>query len=214
MVTDPSLRTPSDWLLISESIDRHAQALVFADRVKDEYIHVTAKYMPASNERFNGIKEGNVLDKHLLPLLFLVKRSSRAHSLIDIIPDTFSAPDLPLYTKAGMYREHDLSLSPSELRLEFYGRVLKMFSSPGDRYLSIMGGTKPMLAGIVSFPIIVSCSSISFILFFLARLELKVGFSIPFEFALFLFFHFHLKITFFHACADVSAFDTHCFRQG
>jgi len=149
-VTDPTIRTPDVWLFISENIDRHAQALVFGNKLKDEFQLKTSNYMPSSNERFNGIQEGKVLDKHLLPLLFLIKKSSYSQDLIRTIPDTFKAPALPLYFKAGMYREHELCVTDTELRLEFYGRVLKMFSTPGDRFLSIMAGSKPMLAGIVS----------------------------------------------------------------
>ena len=150
-VSDPTIRTPEVWLWITENIDRHAQAMVYASKLKDEYLPKTANYMPSSNERLNGIQEGKVLEKHLVPLLFLVKKSSHAQNVVDSIPATFYAPELPLYTRPGMYREHDLALTTSELRLEFYCRVLKMFSAPGDRFLSLMAGTKPMLAGIVCF---------------------------------------------------------------
>lgn len=152
MVTDPDIFTPDVWLFITENIGRNAQAMAYASaNLKDEYVTKTSNYRPSSNERFNGIAEGKVLEKHLVPLLFLVKRSSRCMSVVDSIPDTFYAPDLPLYTKAGMYCEQVLALRSTELRLEFYCRVLKMFSTPGDRFLSVLAGTKPMLAGIVSF---------------------------------------------------------------
>lgn len=151
-VTDPHIKNPQVWLWITESVDRQCQALVYADKkLKYEYVRKSASYMPSSNERFNGVGEGKATEKHLVPLLFLIKKSSHAQSVVDQIPSVFYAPDLPLYTKAGMYREHDLGISHSELRLEFYCRVLKMFSSPAGKFLSIMAGTKPMLAGIVSF---------------------------------------------------------------
>lgn len=150
-VTDPDFQCPNVWLWITESIDRNAQAMAYASTyLKHEYLTKTSNYMPGSNERFNGIAEGKVLEKHQVPLLFLVRRSSRAADLFATIPDTFKAPNLPLYTRAGMYTEHALCLRLSELRLEFYCQILKLFSSPGDRFLSIMAGMKPMLAGIVS----------------------------------------------------------------
>lgn len=144
------------WLWITETSNQSAQAHVYFDKLKDEYKSKLSAYNPASNERFNGIQEGKVLEKHLIPLLFLVKRSSRAISLIDDIPDTFNAPDLPLYKTAGAYMEHDLCLEDHELCLEFYIRALRMFSVPGDRFLSIFAGTKPILAGIVSLFILSS----------------------------------------------------------
>jgi len=158
-VTDPSIRTPDVWLWITETSNRSAQAHVYFEKLKDDYKSKSSAYNPASNERFNGIQENKVLEKHLIPLLFLVKKSSRAFSLIGDIPATFNAPDLPLYKTAGAYLEHDLCLEDHELRLEFYIRVLRMFSVPGDRFLSIFAGTKPMLAGIVSHFILSSLIS-------------------------------------------------------
>ena len=141
--------------------------MVYPNKTKDEYVHKASNYMPSNNERLNGIAEGKALEKHLVPLLFLVKKSSHAQSVLESIPPTFYAPDLPMYTKARMYREHDLSIKTSELRLEFYCCVLKMFSSPGNKFLLIIAGTKPMLAGIVSF------TSSSFLSYHLAQVELN-----------------------------------------
>ena len=109
--------------------------MVYANKLKDEYVHKASNYMPSSNEPMNGNQEGKALEKHLVPLLFLVKKSSYAQGVLERIPPTFYAPELPLYTNIGMYREHDLSVRTSELRLEFYCRVLKMFSSPGNKIL-------------------------------------------------------------------------------
>jgi hypothetical protein len=167
-VSDPSLKNPHVWLWITENVDRQCQAIVYANKIKDEYAHKASYYMPCSNERLNGIPEGKVLEKHMVPLLFLVKKGSNMGDILDRIPPTFYAPDLPLYSKAGMYREHDFGVRMTELHLEFYCRVLKMFSFPNDKFLSLMAGSKPMLAGIVR------SAAPLFAIVCLARLELNL----------------------------------------
>jgi hypothetical protein len=167
-VSDPSLKSPHVWVWITENVDRQCQALVYANKIKDEYVHKVSNYMPCRNERLNGIPEGKVMEKHMVPLLFLVKKGSNTSDILGRIPPTFYAPELPLYTKAGMYREHDFGVRMTELRLEFYCRVLKLFSVPGEKFLSLMAGSKPMLAGFVRF------AAPFFAIYFLARVELNL----------------------------------------
>lgn len=85
--------------------------------LKDEYVTKTSNYMLSNYECLNGIAEDKVLKKHLVPLLFLVKSSSCKITIADCIPTIFNAHNLPLYTKAGIYKEQVLALRSSEQRL-------------------------------------------------------------------------------------------------
>lgn len=120
-MADSHIECSSAWLWITEKTDRNAQAMAYATTyMKQKYITKTSNYMPCSDERFNCIAEGKVLEKQQVLLLFLAERSSRVVNLFETISDTFKAPNMPLFTRAGMYTEHTLCVKVPEVRLKLY----------------------------------------------------------------------------------------------
>lgn len=77
-VSDPNLCNPQVWLWITESVDWHCQALVYANKIKHEYIHKALDYMPSNNEHLKGIPKDKAVKKHVVLLLILIKKGSIA----------------------------------------------------------------------------------------------------------------------------------------
>jgi hypothetical protein len=90
-------------------------------------------------------------------LIFLIRKSYRAMKIDQIvIPKTFAAPQTAVYTKPRKYNELEYRIDTSELRMEFYLRVLEMFCKPGDNTISVFGGGKVLYAGLVRLTFAIS----------------------------------------------------------
>jgi hypothetical protein len=119
---------------------------MFTDVYEIEY----SDYWYAANERLEDRAANNSLARGAVFLIFLIRKSYRA-SKIDpiVIPKAFAAPQTAVYTKPRKYNELDHWIDTSELRMEFYLKVLEMFCKPGDSMISVFGGGKVLCAGLV-----------------------------------------------------------------
>uniref|UniRef100_A0A7I4AG42 Uncharacterized protein n=1 Tax=Physcomitrium patens TaxID=3218 RepID=A0A7I4AG42_PHYPA len=91
--------------------------------------------------------QAHKLAKENVRLLWLVKNSEKD---IRPPPKLFQAPGTLVYTKPRKYQELEYRLYTSELRIEFYIRILDMFCKPGDTVYSVFTGTKIVPAGVMS----------------------------------------------------------------
>jgi hypothetical protein len=124
---------------------------MFTDLYDIEYLD----YWAASNERLVDWAANNRLTRGTVFLIFLVRKSYRASKRDPIvIPKAFVALQTSIYSKPRKYNELEYRFDTSELRMEFYLRVLEMFCKPGDSMFSIFGGWKVLCAGLVSIPTI------------------------------------------------------------
>jgi hypothetical protein len=120
---------------------------MYTDVYEIEY----ANYWPASNERLEDCVANNKLARSLVFLVFLIRKSYRvSRPDLIIISKAFVAPQTLVYSKPHKYNELEYRIDKSELRMEFYLRMLEMFCKPGDSILSIFGGGKVLCVGLVS----------------------------------------------------------------
>ena len=80
-------------------------------------------------------------------LFFLIKKE------MDVVTRTkreYKAPDHIVYEKPRMYKEMEYQMYPTELRMEFYLKMVDLFCKPGDSLLQIFCGQKLLTAAVVS----------------------------------------------------------------
>ena len=80
-------------------------------------------------------------------LIFLIRNSDKAKFSIPLV---FSAPDTPVYNKSHKYQELEYRYQTTELRMEFYIHLFKLFCHPGASVYSVFNGTKIVCSGLVS----------------------------------------------------------------
>jgi hypothetical protein len=128
---------------------------MFTDVYDIEY----SDYWPAANERLEDRAANNRLARGAIFLIFPVRKSYRASKIDQIvIPKAFAAPQTTVYTKPRKYNELEYRIDTSELRMEFYLRVLEMFCKPGDNMISVFGSGKVLYAGLVCLTFAISLS--------------------------------------------------------
>jgi hypothetical protein len=84
-------------------------------------------------------------------LIFLIRKSYKATKREIEIPKAFAAQRTSTYQKPQKYNELEYQIYTTELRMEFYLRVMEMFRKPGDTMFSIFGGGKVVCTGMVSY---------------------------------------------------------------
>ena len=58
----------------------------------------------------------------------------------------FAVPsDVPYYSEVGRYNEVKYRVEPSELRMEFYLEIMKLFCRAGENFVGIHCGSKCLL---------------------------------------------------------------------
>jgi hypothetical protein len=121
---------------------------MFTDVYDIEY----SDYWLAANERLEDPSANNRLARGAVFFIFFIRKSYKA-SKIDpiVIPKAFAAPQTAVYTKPRKYNKLEYRIDTSELRMEFYLRVLEMFCKPGDNMISVFGGGKVLCAGLVRY---------------------------------------------------------------
>jgi hypothetical protein len=152
--SQPTMTEPPIWLWICGSKEAEIQVSTFAHKTMftDVYEIEYADYWPTSNERLEDRATNNRLAQSSVFLVFLIRKSYRASRLdLIVIPKAFAAPQTSVYSTPRKYNELEYRIDKSELRMEFYLRMLEMFCKPGDSILSIFGGRKVLCAGLVSF---------------------------------------------------------------
>ena len=103
-------------------------------------------YIPAPNEQLGGHSAKSRAANKPVKLLFLIKKE------LDVVPRTrreYMAPEHVVYEKPRMYKEMEYQMYPTELRMEFYLKMVDLFCKPGDSMLQIFGGMKFLTAAVV-----------------------------------------------------------------
>ena len=104
-------------------------------------------YIPAPNERLGGHSAKSRVANEHVNLLFLIKKD------LDVIPRTrreYKAPEHVVYEKPRMYKEMEYQMYPTELRMEFFLKMVDLFCKPRDSMLQIFCGQKLLTAAVVS----------------------------------------------------------------
>ena len=145
----PGLTDPPAWLWICGDTVAETQIRAFAqDHMDDNYLIRVSYYQPSQNERLEDRPSSNQLAKARVPLVFLLKKGSKFEQ--KCIPSEFHPPVSVFYEKPGKYNELEYRMSASELRMEFYLKVMQLFGNAGDTILSVFGGGKIVCSGMVS----------------------------------------------------------------
>jgi hypothetical protein len=159
VLKSPSMKDPTVWLWISSTEDRHLQAVVYAQRnMREYYIAKDSKYYPSKFERLydQTTRQSSAIGAGVY-LLFMVKKDSpQFEAKKKRIKKEYRAADVPYYSESRKYMEAKYRLHNSELRMEFYFELLQTFCYPGKNFLSILSGSKCMLAARVSIQIFVT----------------------------------------------------------
>ena len=145
-ISKPNFSKASVWQWIHESDVRARQSANFVKRFMPEYESTYSVYRSSRNECLNDAKT------HALPtavyLFFLLKRrDDHASRLWQNVKAEFAVPsDVPYYSKVERYNEVKYRVEPSELRMEFYLEIMKLFCRAGENFVDIHYGSKCLLA--------------------------------------------------------------------
>ena len=174
---------PPVWLWICGDKETELKATQSAGKAifTANYVKKYATYEPAKFERLEDLPATNKSAHARVSLLFLIRKLEKAKFNI---PATFQAPDTPVYTKPRKYQELQYRIQSTELRMEFYLHLFKLFCHVGDTVYSVFNGTKILCVGLVSANITL-ISTVAILLLPLlshkfgcsARLELNLLFS-------------------------------------
>ena len=109
-------------------------------------LHVDfADYHPTKFERLGDLSNGRATRKVILTFLQDVDCREHVEIRLDFFP-----PKSRVYTKPHGYNELEFRVYNTELRMEFYLWLVRMFCHPGGAILSIFGGGKITCVAVVS----------------------------------------------------------------
>ena len=146
--TQPGMMDPQMWLWICgvKEVEVQVSHYAYKGMFRETYDLHYSNYVPSSNERAANNKH----TKAKVLLIFLVKKTYRAAGNVDNVLLNFHAPNTSLYNKPQKYNELEYGMDTTELRMEFYLKVLELVCRPRDAVVSIFGGGKALCAGVVS----------------------------------------------------------------
>ena len=144
-MSKPNFSEASVWLWIHKSDVRARQLADFTKRFMLEYESTYSMYRSSRNERLNDAKTCAPLAA--VYLLFLLKRGDdRASRLRLNIKAEFAVPsDVLYYSEVGRYNEVKYRVDPSELRMEFYLEIMKLFCRARENFVDIHYCSKCLL---------------------------------------------------------------------
>ena len=145
-MSSPNFSEASIWLWIHESDVRARQSADFVKRFMPEYESTYSVYRASRNERLNDAK--TCAPPAAVYLLVLLRRGDDSASrLRQNVKAEFAVPsDVPYYSEVGRYNEVKYQVEPSELRMEFYLEIMKLFCRAGENFVNIHCGSKCLLA--------------------------------------------------------------------
>ena len=145
-MSSPNFSEASVWLSIHESDVQARQSEDFVKRFMPEYESTYSVYRASRNERLNDAKTR--APPAAVYLLFLLKRGDDCASrLRQNVKAEFAVPnDVPYYSEVGRYNKMKYRVEPSELRMEFYLEIMKLFYRAGENFVDIHCGSKCLLA--------------------------------------------------------------------
>jgi hypothetical protein len=158
--TVPSVSDVPVWLFISGDAEADAMvtALAQSETFSEEFNRHRSVYKLGKFERLGDYTALHKLAKDDIRIIWLLKKSSS----LRVPPKEFIPPDGSQFQKPRKYNELEYRLFPTELRMEFYFRVLDLYCRPGDGVLSVFTGTKMVTTAVVS---ICHASSLSMVVY-------------------------------------------------
>jgi hypothetical protein len=149
-ITDPKVTEIPVWVWICGSREAEAKIKNHLDGCEfgKNYSIVYSEYFPAQYERLEDLTSSTKKAKDPVQILFLFRKTARIR--IADLPTIFMAPQTPEFTISGRYNELEYRTYNTELRMEFYLRILDLFCEEGDAVLTVFGGGKLSCAAWVS----------------------------------------------------------------
>ena len=138
---DPSFEDIPVWLFMCGDKNELTQVVHFIqnDLVLDKYGLEYANYVPTPLERLGHYSASNSKAKAKVYLIFLQDKNNQYE--VDI-PEYFNAPSSPIFTKPRKCNELEYRIYSSELQMEFYLWLTKVFCMPGNNVFSVFTGRK------------------------------------------------------------------------
>ena len=134
------------WLFIVEDDDDRVAAIKFVETRMPEFDIMQSTYMPSKAKMLNNVStRGTTPD---VPLLFLFKRrNAYVDEARRRMKDVYTTPQTCVYyTDPSKNNEGKWRLRPTELRMEFYLKILQDFAAAFENILAVFTGRKFMLA--------------------------------------------------------------------
>jgi hypothetical protein len=124
---EPSVTDPEAWLWIcgDQGVDDDLRAKVRTGVFGQTYVPQYSQYKPIGVERLGDIAYNSSKAKAAVYLIFLIKQGSRPKART--IPREFEVPDIPNWSKPGLYNELEYRIYSTKLRMEFYLQILDLF---------------------------------------------------------------------------------------
>ena len=137
------------WICGYEDVEDDLRLYIRTSIFGATYAVHNAEYIPAPAERLEDLTANSSKARAPVRLIFLIKRGAKIKS--KKIPRRFEAHHLPKWSKPGLYSELEYRLYDTELRMEFYIRILDLFCHARDNVLSVFSGGKIVCAAWVCF---------------------------------------------------------------
>ena len=147
---EPAITTPNLWLFIVEDDVDRTTAIKFAETRMPEFDIMHLTYIPSKAEMLNNVStRGTAPD---VPFLFLFKRGNTyADEACRRMKGVYTTPQTCVYyTDPSKNNEGKWRLRPTELRMEFYVKILQDFAAASENILAVFTGRKFMLVGKVN----------------------------------------------------------------
>ena len=145
-MSKPTFTDPYVWLWIHSSEERAKQSTAFVRQFLPKYETIQSVYRSSKNERLNDAKTR--APPAFVYLLFFFKRGDDCASRLrqNVRKEFTVLSDVPYYTDVEWYMEAKYRLYASDLRIEFYFKMLNLFCRAGENIIGIHTGAKFMLA--------------------------------------------------------------------
>ncbi|KAG0581687.1 hypothetical protein KC19_3G000200 [Ceratodon purpureus] len=118
-----------------QRIKVHLDGCEFGANYRVEY----AEYIPAKYERLEDVSYTTKKANDPVQILFLFRRTIKCKLQL---PNYFNAPKTPKFTVCRKYNELRYRTYDTELRMEFYLKLLDLFCKEGDAIVTVFGGGK------------------------------------------------------------------------
>lgn len=154
----PGITQPDVWIWICGDHEAEVQAYAEAGRSPwiENYEKCASSYVQGKYERLCDCPPKCKTLKEPVRLLWLTQREG-----VEVVNvrDEFKYPEHIANTIPRKYREFDLRVNNGEFTMQFYFDILGMLCRPGDVVFNAFGGSKLLIAAVVtilnSYPLVV-----------------------------------------------------------
>ena len=141
-IDDPWVTEVPVWVWICG--DMEAQAVIVNHFLHSEfgkkYNMNHADYVPAKYERLEDVPSNSKRAQMKMQIIYLFKKGIKRPG--KTYPPVFEPPETTVFTTPGAYNELDYRIYNTEMRMEFYIKLLELFCKNGDAILTVFGGGK------------------------------------------------------------------------